>query len=211
MKVALLGVGHWHARMHLDAVTSSGGEVTTVWDPDTAAAKRFAADHGLATAQSLEQAIDDCPDLVVLMVAEDCTASGEGVSRADLGLSGVQREMLDALVGAGKPIVLVIDTGRPLALTAASGKVAALMISWHPGTEGRTALAEILTGRFAPSGKLPMTFPRSVGQIPISYNDLPTSRPFNPKRRGIGDRYTTGYVDEAPTPLYPFGRREPAE
>lgn len=89
MKVALLGVGHWHARMHLDAVTSSGGEVTTVWDPDTAAAKRFAADHGLATAQSLEQAIDDCPDLVVLM--------GHPLIVPDLAVQ---------IIAAGVPLVL---------------------------------------------------------------------------------------------------------
>jgi beta-glucosidase len=138
-------------------------------------------------------------DLVVLIVSEDCTISGEGVSRTDLGLSGVQRDMLFALAEAGKPIALVVETGRPLALAEASDAVAAVLIAWHPGTEGRTALAEILTGEIAPSGKLPMTFPRSVGQIPIGYSDLPTSRP------AAGDRYTTGYVDEKPTPLYPFG------
>lgn len=138
-------------------------------------------------------------DIVVLVVAEDCTASGEGVSRADLGLSGVQGDMLDALAEVGKPIVLVIETGRPLALADVADKVAAMLIAWHPGTEGRTALAEVLTGAAAPSGKLPMTFPRSVGQIPIAYSDLPTSRP------ATGDRYTTGYVDEKWTPLYPFG------
>jgi beta-glucosidase len=137
--------------------------------------------------------------LVLLVLAEDCSASGEGVSRTDLGLSGVQQELLDALAKVGKPIALVVETGRPITLTAASEEVAALLVAWHPGTEGRTALAEILVGEFAPSGKLPMTFPRSVGQVPISYNDLPTSRP------STGDRFTTGYVDEKPTPLYPFG------
>jgi beta-glucosidase len=138
-------------------------------------------------------------DLVIFVVSEDCAVSGEGASRVGLGLSGVQGEMLDALVAAGKPIALIVETGRPLALTDASGKVASMLIAWHPGTEGRTALAEVLTGEFAPSGKIPMTFPRSVGQIPISYNELPTSRP------STGDRYTTGYVDEMPTPLFPFG------
>jgi beta-glucosidase len=138
-------------------------------------------------------------DLVLLVVSEDCKISGEGASRANLNLSGVQREMLDALVETGKPMALVVETGRPLALAEASDKVAAVLIAWHPGTEGRTALAEVLTGEIAPSGKLPMTFPRSVGQVPISYSDLPTSRP------ATGDRYTTGYVDEKATPLYAFG------
>lgn len=144
-------------------------------------------------------------DIVVLALAEDCVASGEGVSRTNLSLSGVQEEMLDALAATGKPIALVLDTARPLALASVSDKVAALLITWQPGTEGRTALAEVLTGKTAPSGKLPMTFPRSVGQIPIAYNELPTSRPVKGNGLKIGDRYTTGYVDEPPTPLYPFG------
>ncbi len=138
-------------------------------------------------------------DLVVLVLAEDCLAFGEGVSRAALGFSGVQQDLLDALAEVGTPIALVVETGRPLALTETLGKVASILIAWHPGTEGRIALAEVLTGEIAPSGKLPMTFPRSVGQIPIAYNDLPTSRPATEAR------YTTGYIDEKPTPLYPFG------
>jgi len=163
-------------------------------------APAFADGCGLAyadKAKALETARS--ADLVLLVLAEDCTASGEGVSRTDLGLTGMQEDLLNALAEVGKPIALVLETGRPLALTDASEKVAALLIAWHPGTEGRTALAEVLTGEFSPSGKLPMTFPRSVGQVPISYNDLPTSRP------STGDRFTTGYVDEKPTPLYPFG------
>lgn len=169
-------------------------------------AEAFADACGLAFKDKAEAvATAQAADLVVLVVAEDCTSSGEGVSRTDLGLSGVQNEMLDALVEVGKPIALVVDTGRPLALADASEKIAALMITWHPGTEGRTALAEVLSGQYAPSGKLPMTFPRSVGQVPISYSDLPTSRPTTGKPHQVGDRYTTGYVDERPTPLYPFG------
>lgn len=138
-------------------------------------------------------------DFVVLVLAEDCEVSGEGASRTDLGFSGVQQELLEAIAATGRPIALVVETGRPLTLGYAAENVASILIAWHPGTEGRTALAEVLTGEIAPSGKLPMTFPRSVGQIPISYNELPTSRPAN------GTRYTTGYVDEEITPLYPFG------
>ncbi|WP_072397256.1 glycoside hydrolase family 3 N-terminal domain-containing protein [Hyphomicrobium sp. CS1GBMeth3] len=148
-------------------------------------------DEAIATAKAA--------DLIVLALSEDCTFSGEGTSRVDLGLSGVQGELFDALAELGKPLVLVIETGRPLAIEEVAAKASAVLIAWHPGTEGRTALAEILAGAIAPSGKLPMTFPRSVGQIPIAYNDLPTSRPAK------GDRYTTGYIDEPWTPLYPFG------
>jgi beta-glucosidase len=138
-------------------------------------------------------------DLVIYIVAEDCEMSGEGVSRTNLGLSGVQQELLEALAGVGRPIVLVVETGRPLTLGYANENASAILITWHGGTEGRTALAEVLMGEVSPSGKLPMTFPRSVGQIPISYNDLPTSRPAK------GNRFTTGYVDEEATPLFPFG------
>ena len=163
-------------------------------------AEAFADPCGLSF-KNKEEAIATAraADLVVLVLSEDCTVSGEGASRVDLGFSGVQGELLEALSAVGRPLVLVIETGRPLALEEAASKVSAMLVAWHPGTEGRTALAEVLTGEVAPSGKLPMTFPRSVGQIPIAYNDLPTSRPAK------GDRYTTGYIDEPWTPLYPFG------
>lgn len=138
-------------------------------------------------------------DVVVLVVNEDCDITGEGTSRAYLGLSGAQQGLLEALSAAGKPIILVVNTGRPLALTAAERLSAAVLIAWHGGTEGRSAIAEALTGAFSPSGKLPMTFPRSVGQIPIAHDGLPTSRPPG------ADRYTSRYLDEAVTPLYPFG------
>ncbi len=150
-------------------------------------------DKGAAIAAAIRS------DIVVFNVIEDCDVQGEGVSRTKLELSGRQQDMLDALASTGRPIVLVVETGRPLVLAKPDRQADAILIAWHPGTEGRTALAEVLTGEVAPSGKLPMTFPRSEGQIPIAYNGLPTGRPWT------GSRYTTGYIDEANTPLYPFG------
>jgi len=138
-------------------------------------------------------------DIVVLVVSEDCLHVGEGISRTRLDLSGVQQDMLEALVALSKPLVLVVETGRPLTLPYADTYAQAILIAWHPGTEGRTALAEVLFGEHTPSGKLPMTFPRSVGQIPIAHDGLPTSRP------AAGHRYSTGYIDEDFSPLYPFG------
>lgn len=138
-------------------------------------------------------------DIVVYAVIEDCEIQGEGASRANLQLSGRQQDLLDDLAATGKPIVLVVETGRPLVLAKPDKQVDAILVAWHPGTEGRTALAQVLTGEVAPSGKLPMTFPRAEGQIPIAYNSLPTGRPWT------GSRYTTGYIDEQQTPLYPFG------
>ena len=138
-------------------------------------------------------------DLVVLVLMEDCEFQGEGTSRTRLDLSGVQQQMLEALAATGKPMVLVLGTGRPLVLSAAAPLTRAILVVWHPGTEGAAAIAETLFGEVAPSGKLPMSFPRSVGQLPMSYDQLPTSRPTS------ADRYTSRYLDEEVTPLYPFG------
>jgi beta-glucosidase len=138
-------------------------------------------------------------DLIVFIVGEDCEFSGEGASRANLDLSAAQLTMLDKLVATGRPIALIVTSGRPLTLTNVDAKVAAIIFAWLPRNEGRTALAEVLTGSVSPSGRLPMSLPRSVGQIPISYDVLPTSRPPGE------NRYTSRYLDEEVTPLYPFG------
>ncbi len=139
-------------------------------------------------------------DLVVAMLGEDCEFMGEGASRTKLDLPGVQQELLEALVATGKPVVLVLATGRPLVLTWADAHVAAILQTFHGGTEGRTAIADILTGKVNPSGRVPMSFPRSVGQIPIYYDQLPTGR-----TQKIRQRYESIYIDEANEPLYPFG------
>ncbi len=139
-------------------------------------------------------------DLIVAMLGEDCEFMGEGASRANLGLPGVQQDLLEALVATGKPVVLVLATGRPLVLTWADAHVAAIVQTFHGGTEGRAAIAEVLTGQANPSGRTPMSFPRSVGQIPIYYDHLPTGRP-----QKIRQRYESIYMDERNEPLYPFG------
>ncbi|ODT43964.1 MAG: hypothetical protein ABS59_21845 [Methylobacterium sp. SCN 67-24] len=139
-------------------------------------------------------------DLVVAMLGEDCEFMGEGASRTDLGLPGVQQELLAALVETGKPVVLVLATGRPLVLTWADKHVAAIVQTFHGGTEGRAAIAEVLAGKVNPAGRVPMSFPRSVGQIPVYYDQLPTGRP-----QKIRQRYESIFMDEANEALYPFG------
>lgn len=139
-------------------------------------------------------------DLVVTMLGEDCEFMGEGASRTNLGLPGVQQELLEALVATGKPVVLVLATGRPLVLTWAEKHVAAIVQTFHGGTEGRAAIAEVLAGKVNPAGRTPMSFPRSVGQIPVYYDQLPTGRPEK-----IRQRYESIYMDEANEALYPFG------
>jgi beta-glucosidase len=138
-------------------------------------------------------------DLVVVAVSLDCDIWGEAASRTRLELSPPQQQLIEALSAAGKPIVLLVSTARPPVLSAAEPHAAAILVVWHGGTEGRTAIAEALFGETNPSGKLPMTFPRAVGQLPLSYDALPTSRPPG------DDRFTSRYVDEATSPLYPFG------
>ncbi|HEV7260840.1 MAG TPA: glycoside hydrolase family 3 N-terminal domain-containing protein [Bosea sp. (in: a-proteobacteria)] len=139
-------------------------------------------------------------DLIVAMLGEDCEFMGEGASRTKLDLPGVQQELLAALVATGKPVVLVLATGRPLILSWADSHVAAILQTFHGGTEGRTAIADILTGKVNPSGRVPMSFPRSVGQVPVYYDQLPTGRP-----QKIRQRYESIYMDEPNEALYPFG------
>ncbi|WP_197279808.1 glycoside hydrolase family 3 N-terminal domain-containing protein [Bosea sp. AAP35] len=139
-------------------------------------------------------------DVIVAMLGEDCEFMGEGASRTKLDLPGVQQELLEALVATGKPVVLVLATGRPLVLTWADAHVAAILQTFHGGTEGRNAIADILTGKVNPSGRVPMSFPRSVGQIPVYYDHLPTGRP-----QKIRQRYESIFIDEANEALYPFG------
>lgn len=139
-------------------------------------------------------------DKVVLVLGEDAYQSGEGRSRADIGFPGVQQELLEAVYAANRNVVLVVMSGRPLALTWADENVPAIMQAWHLGHESGHAIANVLKGDVNPSGKLPMTFPRSVGQIPIYYNYLNTGRP-GPRTEVFWSHYT----DESNAPLYPFG------
>ncbi len=140
-------------------------------------------------------------DVIIAKLGEDCEFMGEGASRTRLTLPGVQDQLLEELIGTGKPVVLVLATGRPLVLTHLKGRLAALVQTFHAGSEGRTAIAEVITGVVNPSAKTPMSFPRSVGQIPVYYDHLSTGRPQTKGRF----RYESGFMDEANEPLYPFG------
>ena len=139
-------------------------------------------------------------EVVVLVLGESTGMSGEADSRADLGLPGVQLALVQRIARLGKPMVVVLMGGRPLVIPWLADHVSAILEAWLPGTEGGHAVADILFGDANPSAKLPMTFPRSAGQIPIYYAHQSTGRPFNPD-----DKYTTRYIDVANSPLYPFG------
>lgn len=138
-------------------------------------------------------------DLVVAVLGEPWHMTAEGTSRTRIGLPNRQQELLEAVASTGKPVVLVVIGGRPMTIGWAAEHVAAILYAWAPGTMGGPALVDVLLGDEAPSGRLPMTMPRSVGQIPIYYNHLPTGRP------PTGDHYSSKYIDEEVTPLFPFG------
>jgi beta-glucosidase len=139
-------------------------------------------------------------DLALLVVGESAQMSGEAGSRAYLDLPGRQRELVRAVAEAGVPVVLVLMNGRPLTIPWESAHVPAVVEAWFLGTQTGNAVADVLFGDYNPSGKLPVTFPRTVGQVPIYYNHTNTGRPPSPD-----NKYTSRYVDEQYTPLYPFG------
>ena len=142
-------------------------------------------------------------DVVVMVLGEHGFQTGEGRSRTNLDLPGIQQELLEEVYKVNPNIVLVLNNGRPLAITWADKHIPAIVEAWHLGTQTGNAVAQVLYGDYNPSGKLPMTFPRNVGQVPIYYNYKNTGRPLpyeNPKMV-----FWSHYSDVEKTPLYPFG------
>jgi beta-glucosidase len=160
----------------------------------------------VADAKSPLQLIDEAvavatsADILVVMLGEPFSMSGEAASRTNINLFDNQQALLRALKATGKPIVLVLMNGRPLALEWESKNCAAILEAWYPGTMAGPAINEVLYGDASPQGKLSMTFPVSVGQVPIYYNHKNTGRPINEK-----DKFTSKYLDASNEPLYPFG------
>lgn len=142
-------------------------------------------------------------DVIVLALGESIYQSGEGGSRTNPALPEPQLKLFRELSGLGKPLAVIVYSGRPLILTEVAETADALIQAWYPGTMGGEALANLLYGQANPSGKLAMTFPRSVGQIPVYYNELNTGRPNLPENGSY--RFASRYIDEANEPLYPFG------
>ena len=141
-------------------------------------------------------------DVVVAAVGEAQGMAHEASSRSELTIPASQQKLLAALKATGKPLVIVLMNGRPLTLVNEDRMADALLETWFSGTEGGNAIADVLFGDYNPSGKLPITFPRSVGQIPLYYNHLPTGRPYNFAKP---NKYTSHYYDSVNGPLYPFG------
>jgi beta-glucosidase len=164
------------------------------------------SDAGFAEAMAAAQQAN----VVILALGESAASmTGESASRTRLDLPGNQEQLLEAITALGKPMVLVLFDGRPLALKWAATRVPAILEAWYPGIEAGPAVADVLFGDVNPSGKLPVTFPRSVGQEPLYYNQLPTGRPADQidltQPPTSVSKYFSRYIDETNAPLFPFG------
>lgn len=155
-------------------------------------------------AAMIEEAVNAAAqaDVVIAVLGESANMSGETASRSSLDIPGRQRELLGALSATGKPLILLLMNGRPLSIGPEQELADAVVETWFSGTEGGNAIADVLFGDYNPSGKLPITFARSVGQIPVYYNHLNTGHPFI---SGNSPQYSSGYMDLPTGPLYPFG------
>jgi beta-glucosidase len=178
----------------LDAITAAAPQATVVYEQGCAVDDTDTSN--IAAAVSAAQAAD----VAILCVGETAAMSGEASARSDIGLPGVQQQLVDQ-VGAAQPkSVAVLVNGRPLTLTGVVAAVPAILEAWAPGLEGANAVADVLFGVANPGGKLPVSFPRAVGQIPIYYNHENTGRPYDPN-----NKYTSKYLDLPNGPLYSFG------
>ena len=164
---------------------------------------------GRTDAQLLAEALEVAQksDVVVAAIGETAERSGESSSITNLQIPKAQQDLLDALLATGKPVVVVLFTGRPLAITKIQEEAPAILNAWFPGSEAGLAIADVLFGAVNPSGKLTATFPRNVGQVPLFYAHKNTGRPLDPaKTADCGfQKFTSNYLDVCNTPLYPFG------
>ena len=220
-KIALIGalaadkdtpLGNWRAQGEADSATSvleafdasgftfsySEGAVVEIGRADFLNEVQVNTTDKSGFADAVQAAQD--ADKVVIVLGEDAYQSGEGRSRANIDFPGVQQELLELVYAANKNVILVVMSGRPLDLTWADANVPAIIQAWHLGHESGPAILGVLSGETNPSGKLPMTFPRSAGQIPIYYNHLNTGRP-GPNNIVFWSHYS----DESNAPLFPFG------
>lgn len=210
-KIAVIGpladdsvtpLGTWSARGKAEDVTTLlegiklavGNETEVLFDAGCEV--NSAVTSGFRNARRLARQAD----VIIAAIGEEALMSGEALSRADIGLPGVQLELLQMLKATGKPVIAVLMNGRPIAEPWLYENCDAVVEAWHLGVQAGPAIADVLFGRYNPSGKLPVTIPRSVGQIPMYYNHKHTGRAFDPN-----DRYTTKYIDTKYGPQYPFG------
>jgi len=202
-------------------LASAGGEMLGPWPAAGQRTETVSVLEGLKTALprcriDSVAGVDTCHDdlrgvagaieccraatLVILCLGEDASMSGEAGSRADIGLPGSQRALAEAVLDVAKPVIVLLTSGRPLAVPWLFERADAVLATWFLGSEAGNAIADVLTGKFNPTGKLPVTWPRHGGQVPIFFGQRPSGRPFR-----AGERLTSTYLDIPPTPQFPFG------
>lgn len=194
-------LGTWHTAGRAETVTPilaalkekiNGGTVIYAKGSDFQGSDKSGFAEAIAAAQKA--------DVVLMALGETENMSGEANSRSNIDIPQIQKELLMEIHKLNKPIVLLLHNGRPLTLQWENDNIPAILECWHLGSQAGPAIADVLFGDYNPSGKITMTFPRSVGQIPIHYNMKNTGRPFDPK-----NNYTSHYLDISNDPLYPFG------
>lgn len=199
----LTQLGSWRARGQADDVVSildgikaaapTGSRVTYTPGADTQSATQVALDAAVETAKAA--------DVVLLVIGEDFDLSGEARSRADISLPVSQQALADAVLETDTPVIVLLVTGRPLAIPKLAEDADAILNTWMLGVEAGPAVADIIFGKTSPAGRLPVDFPRATGQSPIVYSELPSGRPADPDL----EKDTNRYMDLPITPLYPFG------
>ncbi|WGK64030.1 glycoside hydrolase family 3 N-terminal domain-containing protein [Flavobacteriaceae bacterium YJPT1-3] len=211
-KIALIGplasdeyhiLGNWIARGDRDGTAVSVKEGLESRNINFSYAKGCEIDEDNSSGFKEAVAVAKKSDVVVMVLGESERMSGEAASRTSIRLPGKQSELITALKKTGKPLVFVLMNGRPLDLSSEEPQVDAILESWFPGTSGGHAIADVLYGDYNPSGKLTVTFPMNIGQVPIYYNMKNTGRPAYVE--GANERYTSKYIDAPNKPMYPFG------
>jgi len=199
--VAKLGKGHVLYAKGVDIPPFEKGLAAGVAAPAPTSATGAAGVETSNKPASIEDAVSAAnkADTVILFVGELAGMTGEASSRASLDLPGEQMKLISAVLATKKPVVLVLESGRPMNISWAPEQVPAIIQAWFLGVQAGNAIADVLFGDASPSGHLPLSWPRSVGQIPVYYNHKSTGRPSAP------DRWHTGYLDLSKEPLYPFG------
>lgn len=197
-------LGSWKAAGEWDRISSvyaalkkvnGGGEVIFSRGCDFTGTDRSGFDEALDAVNR--------SDVAVMVLGEPWDWSGEAASRTSISIPGIQKELLRQVSQTGKPVILVLMNGRPLELLDESEWSDAILEAWYPGTTGGAAIADILVGTRNPSGKLPVTFPRNLGQVPIFYSMKNTGRPY--EKAGPEQKYRSRYLDSPNEPLFPFG------
>jgi beta-glucosidase len=210
------GAGDWHKAVSiLQGIKSAAGNQAVILyskganiTEDTSMLRQLNSNGGdivpsdKSPDELIKEAVETAnkADVVVMCLGESQGMTGEAASRADILIPACQRRLLRAVYKTKKPVVLVLSNGRPLVLTWENEHIHSILETWFLGTEAGNAIADILFGEYDPSGKITMSFPYAVGQIPVYYNELNTGRPRNPMQK-----YTSKYLDIPNAPVYPFG------